>query len=118
MKFINTLVVSFIANGIGLYAAGTYISGFSITPDIKDIAIAAGILTGINLVIKPILKHLLWPLMFLTLGLFSIVINAVTLYALDYLLPYITISGLIPLLYATLVITGVNIAVGVVAKIL
>ncbi len=118
MKFLNTLVISFIANGVGLYAAGALIPGFSITPDIKDIAIAAGILTGINFVLKPIVKHLLWPLMFLTLGLFSIVINAITLYALDYLLPYVTISGLIPLIYATLVITGANVAVSIVAKIL
>lgn len=118
MRFLNTLVISFIANGIGLYIAGTYISGFSITPDIKDIAIAAGILTGVNIIIKPIVKHLLWPLMFFTLGLFSIVINAITLYALDYLLPYVTISGLIPLIYATLVITAANIAVSLVAKIL
>ncbi|MCL5016174.1 MAG: phage holin family protein [Patescibacteria group bacterium] len=118
MKFLSSLVISFIANGAGLYIAGVYVPGFSITPNLRDVAIAAAILTGINLVVRPILKHILWPLMILTIGLFGIVINALTLYVLDYFLPYITISGLIPLIYATLIITAANIAVGIVAKIL
>ncbi|MCL5006536.1 MAG: phage holin family protein, partial [Patescibacteria group bacterium] len=117
MKFLNTTVFAFIANGIGLYLANVYIPGFSIASDLKQIGIAAAALTVINLVARPILKHIFWPLMILTLGLFGIVVNIVAIYLLDYFLHSITISGFLPLLYATLIIAGVNIVVTIIAKI-
>ncbi len=118
MKLLKTIFASFIANGVGLYLANAYVPGFYITLDAKQLAIAAAALMAINLLIRPVLKLILWPLMILTLGLAGLLINAIALYILDYLMPSVTISGFTPLVYATLIITAANLAVGLLAKIL
>jgi uncharacterized membrane protein YvlD (DUF360 family) len=50
----------------------------------------------------------LGPIIIITLGLGIIIINAIILYLLDYFLVQITISGLYPLIYATLIISVIN----------
>jgi len=70
--------------------------------------VAAGVFTLINLFIRPLIKTVLSPLVFVTLGLFTLVINAGMLYLLDILNQSVTIGTTESLIYGTLLITGVN----------
>ena len=66
---------------------------FKLPVDLKTWLIAAGILSLLNLLLKPILNLLLLPITLLTLGLFSFVINAAVFYLFLQLAPEVTISA-------------------------
>ena len=116
MHFIFRPIISFIANALGLFLAG-YLHWLNVPidlsnpDDLKNLAIAAAVLTLINMFLRPLLRLVLSPLIVLTLGLGLIGVNALTLYILTKILPTVTISGLQPLLFATLLISVVNLVV-------
>ena len=108
MKLLGKLLLSFVANGIALIAAAYFIPGVSLSADPKNFLILTAILTVANVVIRPIIKLVLSPLIAITFGLFILVINAAILFAVDFYVPAITIEGLVPLLIATIVVTAAN----------
>ncbi len=87
----KTLLRSILLNGFALYVLPVIIGGFSIRDGISTLFIGAVALTLLNLVLKPILNFLSMPLHVLTLGLFSIVINALILYLLTIFVSQISI---------------------------
>ncbi|OGY60315.1 MAG: hypothetical protein A3B23_00220 [Candidatus Colwellbacteria bacterium RIFCSPLOWO2_01_FULL_48_10] len=107
-RLIPKLIAAVAANTLGLYLAGRFITGVIIPTDLKQLLIAAGVLTAINVLAKPILKLVLSPIIIITLGLGLIVVNAITLYILDYLMVSVTIPVLLPLVYATLLVSVIN----------
>lgn len=108
MKLIGKLVFHVLSNAVGIYLASKIIAGFYFGGTIIDIIIAGAILTGINLFVKPVLKLVFGPLIVITLGLFTIVLNMIMLYVLDIFVHAITIQGYLPLLYASLLIGIIN----------
>ena len=114
---ISKLLATLFGNALGLWLAGKYITGVETPIDLttieslRELLIASAALTAINLTLRPMLKLILSPLIILTLGLGLILINASTLFLLDYLMTSVTIGGLLPLLYATLLISAVNLIV-------
>ena len=108
MRLISRLIFSLFSNFIALLLAGNFIAGFQISNDLVNLSIAAAVFTVINLYIRPLIKMILSPLVILTLGLFTLIINAGMLYLLDILSENVTITGIEPLIYGTLLITGVN----------
>jgi len=116
MKLFSRLVFSFFSNLVALILAGQFIAGFELSADFTNLLIAAGIFTLINLYIRPLIRFFLSPLVILTLGLFSLVINAGMLYLLDILSENVTITGIEALIYGTLLITIVNILLNFSAK--
>lgn len=111
MGIVSKSVGMFAANSIALYIARTFIPGFELPLNLRDFLIAVSVLTLINLFLRPIIKLFLAPLIIITLGLASILINVLTLLLLDYLLTSVTISGLLPLLYSTLILGIVNLII-------
>ena len=111
MKFLGHLACSFVGNIIALLVTAQFVDGFALAPGVRNLLLAAGILTVIMVIARPILKVILSPLIILTLGLFSLVINAALLLALDFYSDSVSISGLEPLVVATLIITAITIFV-------
>ncbi|MEX1014437.1 MAG: phage holin family protein [Candidatus Paceibacterota bacterium] len=111
MKFIGKLIFLVFSNSVAILAADYLVSGFNFIGTFLDLMIAAGIFTLINLFIRPIFKLLFGPIILLTLGLFVIVINALTLYILDIFVTTLTIQGYMPLIIATLIFGIVNVIV-------
>ncbi len=116
MKFLSRIVFYFLVNLVALITAAQFVTGFSINNNIENILILTGIFTAINLLIKPLLKIIFTPFIMLSLGLFSLVINAIMLKLLDIWSVNVTISGIQALVYSTLLITGVNLILTFVAK--
>ncbi len=116
MKWLGHIIFSYFSNLLALFLAGTYIAGFAITSNFTDLLIVAGIFTLINWFIRPLIKMLLSPIVFLTMGLFTLVINAGMLKLLTILSTNVSIVGTESLIYATLLITGVNILLHFSAK--
>lgn len=67
--------------------------------------IAAVVIALINAFIKPIIMFLTLPINLLTLGIFTLVINAVLFMFAAYLIPGIEVSGFLSALIASLLIS-------------
>ncbi len=104
MNFFRRFFLLAVGNYIALVLAARYVPGFYLSTVITDIVLLAVLLAVIYSLIRPILKLILSPIIFLTGGLFVLIINGVLLALLDFYLPTITIKGLSTLLYATLLI--------------
>lgn len=111
MKLLGKLIFYAFSNVIAILVADYFVIGFNFAGNFIELLIAALILTLINLFIRPILKLLFGPVIVLTLGLFVIVINALTLYILDIFVTTLTIEGAIPLVVATLIFGLVNLII-------
>ncbi len=116
MRFLSKIIFHFLINGVALMAASYFVPGFSITQNPENLLILTAIFTAINIILKPILKLIFSPFIFLTLGLFSLVINAIILKLLDIWSVNITISNIQALVYATIIITAVNLLLTFIAK--
>ena len=105
------LFFAVLISAFALWVANEYVPGFTVQGGIRDYVIAGAVLGILNVIVKPILKVIAFPLMLLSLGLFGIVINALLLWALTSIVPTVMIAGLIPLVWGTLVVTAGNIVV-------
>lgn len=112
MRFIYQILV----NAIAIKVASYYIPGFNFSGDLVSLAWVAFLLTLVNFFLKPVLKLITGPLILLTLGLFTVVINMAMLYIVDYFTPDLAITGIEPLFWATIVFGAVNIIFSIFKK--
>ncbi len=71
-----TLILRWIISAAAVWLAVRYVPGITIEEGIAPLFAVSFILGGVNLVVRPILRFLACGLIFLTLGLFLLVINA------------------------------------------
>ena len=102
------LIIRLLANVVGLWVARAIVAGFGVIGGVQGYLIAGIILTILNLVLKPILQVLSFPVIVLTLGLFLLVLNAIILWLTAQLTGYITLDGSLALLGATIIVSLVN----------
>ena len=110
-------IVSILANLAGLWLASYFVNDFLVNGGIKEYLIIGVVLAILNLVVKPIIKLITAPLIIITLGLFSIVINAVLLLTTDYLFNFFTIETIEALFWGTIIIGVLNVLGGITNKI-
>lgn len=108
INLIIKILFLFLSNLAAIWTAAYFVVGFSVSSNLGGLIEIAAILTALNLLIKPIIKLILSPIIIITLGLGIILVNGSILYILDFFSDNITITGLAPLLYATLIISIVN----------
>lgn len=108
MKALSKFVTHIFINILALVAILYIVPGVTFSGNwIRFIEIAF-VLGLMNFLIKPILKLLLGPLIVLTLGLFSLIVNAAILWAMTWFFPELVIPLGMPLIWSTLVISVVN----------
>lgn len=103
-------------NSLAIYIASYLLSGFDFHGNLTNLLITGLILGIINFFIKPILKFFLTPLIILSLGLFSIIINMIILAFIDYLSPELSIATLSALFLGTIIVSAVNLFIGAVFR--
>jgi putative membrane protein len=79
---LGRLLISWIINGLALAAAAFLVRGITVVgePAWLTLAIMAIIFGLVNALIRPLLKLLTCPLIILTLGLFTLIINGLMLW--------------------------------------
>lgn len=107
-NMIGKLILLFLINSICLFVVGRFVPGFVIPAALAELAVIALIFTGLNLILKPILKLILTPVIWLSLGLANLALNALMLIILDKISEMVIISGVVPLVLGTLIITVTN----------
>jgi putative membrane protein len=103
-------------NAAGLYAAAQLVPGIYFAGDWRVLLAVAFVFGLVNALLRPLLTLLTCPLIILTLGLFTLVINALMLLAASALaialnLPY-GVDGFWPAFFGALVISLVSMAAG------
>lgn len=116
MKLISRIIFLLASNLIAILIANQFIEGFSVSLEPVNFLLVIGLLTLFNVFVRPALKFLFTPLIVITLGLFTFVINGGILYIVDILSESITINGLQPLVYATLLISVTNLLISLSAR--
>lgn len=79
------LLVKLVINGIAVYVSASLLAGVQIK-DFLSAIVTAIVLGGANLIVKPILVLLTLPINILTLGLFTLAINALMVLLVDALI--------------------------------
>ena len=101
---------------MALYAANYLVPGFMVNGGWKEYLLAGAFLGLLNLVVKPVLKTISMPIIILTLGLFTLVINGLLLWTVDYIFDFVSIKDVTTLLYAVVIISIVNLFVSATTK--
>ncbi|MFO7929433.1 MAG: phage holin family protein [Candidatus Humimicrobiaceae bacterium] len=113
--FLDWVIMTFSIAVASYFLPFIYITGGTVWDKFK-IAFLAGLLLGLfNTFIKPIVKILSLPINILTLGLFNIIINAGILWAVDYFIEGLKVTGFWGYVWSSLVISIISI---VLAKII
>jgi putative membrane protein len=104
MRFLIRLLV--VAAAVWIVAA--VVPGVQVSEGVGNYLVIALIFAVVNLLVKPFLKLLSFPLLLLTLGLFLIVINAAMLGLTALLTDRMSIDGFGPAIIASLIISAVT----------
>jgi len=92
-----------VITGLGLWVAETIVPGVQID-GWGNLLVAALLLGIVNAVIRPIILILTLPLTVLTLGLFILVVNGISVALVAWLMPGFMLSGLWAAIVASIVV--------------
>jgi putative membrane protein len=106
---LKEFVQRWLVNTAAVLVATYMVSGITYKRPV-DLFIASLLLGILNAFVRPLIKFLSWPLILLTLGLFSLVINAVLLYFVSWMMqPGFSVADFKAAFWGALVITIVSI---------
>lgn len=103
---IRLLITAVVAFFLQRFLSGVHIDNFT------SAIIFAVVLGLLNLIVKPILSILTLPINLLTLGLFSLVINAVIILLADYLMDSFEVDGFLWALIFSVVLSLITSLLG------
>lgn len=87
-----SILYTLLANGIALFICDKVLDGFTMEGGYVAFLIAGGTIAVLNMIVKPVIKFLAFPLIFLSAGLVLILINAFIFYLAKYLLDVMAIT--------------------------
>jgi putative membrane protein len=118
----NKFLLRLLINAVALYAAVSLVDGIQAVPDTNWVSyLGLGLIFGLlNALVRPVLKFLTCPLIVLTLGLFTLVINTVLFWltgviGLNFGIGF-TVDGFWPAFLGGLIVSIVSIVLTTVLK--
>ena len=110
-EMVRRFLIKVLVCAVAMYVASSLITGFTVLGGLQGYLIAGLVLGFLNTFIRPILKLLAFPLILISLGFFTFIINAGILWFVGRATDQVVISGLWPLIWATLVVSAVTMIV-------
>ena len=108
IRFLLRLAVNLAVTVFAFWVAIQLLSGMSFTGNWVNWLIVAIIFGVVNAIIRPILLLLTLPINVVTLGLFTLVINALMLWLTSWLSSALTVDGFITALLGAIIISIVT----------
>ncbi len=102
-----SILIALVLNALALIITAYVVPGISVSGFLSAI-LAAIVLGLINTFIKPLLVFLTAPLNFLTLGLFSFVVNAFVLWLVTFFVPGFRVDSLLSAILGAIVLSVVS----------
>lgn len=88
---IKKLVRLYLINIFSLWVVSSYVEGFHLAEGIKSLLVVGTGFTFLHILVGPIVKTILGPINFLTLGLINLIVDGGLLYLLTIYFPQISI---------------------------
>ncbi|PIP27519.1 MAG: hypothetical protein COX30_01445 [Candidatus Moranbacteria bacterium CG23_combo_of_CG06-09_8_20_14_all_39_10] len=107
MNFMK-LLLRILANCLAILIATKLVPGFLFSGSLIDLLMAGVVIGLINALIKPIIQLIALPVVFLTLGLFNIIINVGLLLLADKFLDQLIIKGFWPAFWGVVIFSIIN----------
>lgn len=106
-KEISGLLIKWLVNSLALFAADWLVAGIVIYDFWSGLA-AAALLGIVNAVIRPVVIVLTLPITIVTLGLFTLVVNALMLGLVAWVIPDFAVNGFWAAFWGALIISLVS----------
>lgn len=106
-KVMPRFLLTWLLTAVALMITANFVPGF-VVKSFGAALVAAVVLGLVNAIIKPILVVLTLPITLVTLGLFMFVINALTIWLAGNITPGFTVTGFVPALVGSIVLTIVG----------
>ena len=107
---IQSLILRIASNALGLYVAALIVNGVTYKGWLS-LVIAGAVIGLVNFFVKPIISLLSLPIIFVTFGIFLLVINALLLLLASAIVPDFYIDGFVPALLTFLIMYATNLIV-------
>jgi putative membrane protein len=104
----QNLIIRLFVNAVALWVAAQLVNGIDLVGEFWPVLLVAAVFGLVNALIKPIALILAFPFLILTLGLFTIVINALMLMLTAALVDALTVAGFWVALLGSLLISLVS----------
>ncbi|MBQ7691556.1 MAG: phage holin family protein [Muribaculaceae bacterium] len=101
------MIARLLISAVAVWVTAWLLEGVTVEPWWAAIIVAV-VLGLINTFIRPVVKLLALPLNIVTLGLFSLVINALMVMLCDWFTPYLQVENFLYALWFSIVLTVVN----------
>jgi len=108
MSLLKKLFFGVILNIIAIRLLSHLFNDFYFNGTLEQLIIFAFILSLLNLLIKPILRLLFLPLIWITFGIFALIINIILLKTASILMPVLIIGSSLTWLAASVIISIFN----------
>jgi putative membrane protein len=105
-----------LSNALGIWAAARLVPGIHFEGNWKWLILAGAVLGFINFFVKPVVKIISLPLIWVTLGMFTIVINVLMLNLAAKIVGALVIETWTASFWAVIVISVINYAVSFLIK--
>ena len=102
------LLIRWAINAFALWFAALIVDGIQLSTNVFEVLIVALIFGLINALIKPLIKLISAPLIVVTLGLFTLLINAFLLLLTSWLTDALTVDGLWAAILGAIIISLVS----------
>jgi putative membrane protein len=112
LKILSRIII----NAIAIYVAVILVDGITLEINFLNLVYAGLLLGIINSFVKPIVSILALPLILITFGLFTIIINIGLLFLMTTLIPSFEISGFWAGFLGLIIITLVNFILNKITK--
>ncbi|MDO8495467.1 MAG: phage holin family protein [bacterium] len=106
-----SFIIRLFSNCLALYIAYLLVPGLVINNGLTGFIVAGLFLGVLNLSVKPILKFISAPIIILTLGIFSLIINGILLWLVSYALDFVVIQTFPALIMSTIIVTIANVII-------
>jgi putative membrane protein len=115
-----SFLVRLLINAVALWVASHFVSGIAFRSGYTSLFLVTLVFSVLNASVRPLLKLLTFPLLILTLGLFTFVINAVMLLITGWISNQLSlglqVAGFWPAFWGGLVISAVNLVMSLFLK--
>jgi len=108
----SRFVIQIVINALAILIAAYLVPGIVFEGNVWKLLLAGLILGLANVWIKPLLNVISLPLVIITFGLFTIIINIAILSFVAFMVPELSIQGWASALWGVLVISLTNYALG------
>lgn len=102
------LIIHILSNAIGIWASARLVHGIHFHGNWKWLILAGAVMGFINFFVKPIVNIVSLPLIWLTLGLFTIVINVLMLDLVAHIVPALVLDTWTAAFWAVIIISIIN----------